>query len=120
MVNMKFRNLDLNNDWTFGKGTNNYVKDNQAIILDVETALLSWVGDCWFSLSDYVDWKNRLDKGQEINLEAELSTVIVQRQGVVTVNQLNVNLDASRNFTISYDITTIFSQSVQNSITIGQ
>ena len=117
---MNFRALDNNKDWTFGKGKNNYVQGDQAISLDIETAILSWVGDCWFSLKDCVDWKNRLDKGQEQNLEVELSTVIAQRQGVVTVNNLSYNLDILRNFTVSYDITTIFSQSVKNTITIGQ
>jgi len=112
---MKFRSLDKNNDWNFGQGKNSYVQDNDAIALDIKTAVLSWVGDCFFSKNDYIDWHRFLDKGQEENLQAALISVIAQRQGVVSVTNLSYNLE-DRDFSAEYDVVTIYSQSLKRKI----
>ena len=114
---MKFRNLDQNNDWVFGKGKQSYAITNEAIGLDIKTALQSWVGDCFFALYDYVDWHARLDKNQENNLKNELYSVIINRYGVVAVNTLNIELNPKRQFIVIYEIQTIFSKITDSFIT---
>ena len=112
---MKFRSLDKNSDWNLGQGINSYVQDNDAIALDIKTAVLSWVRDCFFAENDYIDWHTFLDKGQEENLQAALVSVISQRQGVVYVTTLDYNLE-DRDFHADYDVVTIYSQSLKGTI----
>lgn len=114
---MIFRQLTGIGDWTFGKGVHGYATAGDAIALNVQTRLLSWKGDCFFSLEDFVDWLGRLDKGQEDNLNAELQAVILASFGVVAINSFSASLDRNtRKYTVTYNISTIFSSSVLNKL----
>lgn len=76
--------------------------------------MLSWVGDCFFALNEGIDWKNRLDVGQQSALEQELRAMILSTYGVMGVNSVEVNFaGTSRLFTVTYDIITFFSPSFQ-------
>lgn len=117
---MIFRQLTSSGDWTFGKGINGYAVTENAIELNIRTRLLSWKGNCFFSLDDFVDWLSRLDKGQEDNLSRELRTVILQSFGVVSADIVSVNLDrATRNMTITYRVTTIYGQTFSNTLNMA-
>jgi len=41
---MIIRSLDINKDWTFGIGKNNYLTSHKAIVQNIETRLLSFFG----------------------------------------------------------------------------
>lgn len=113
---MRFRQLDANNDWTFGSGRNNFARDNAAIGLDVRTRILSWVGDCFFDIGAGIDWINRLGKtNQRALLELDLRRIILQAEGVTAINSLQTQL-IGREFRATYDIQTIFSKSYVDSI----
>lgn len=115
---MIIRKLDSTHDWTFGKGLANYAVNEQAIEENIQTRLLSWVGDCFFALDEGVDWKSRLDIGQMDNLKNELRTVIAQSAGVVSVNSVTVTFaGGDRLFTATYNIDTQFGQGFQNTLT---
>lgn len=117
---MIFRQLTASGDWTFGKGINGYATQQDAIGLNIKTRLLSWRGDCFFSLNDFVDWIARLDKGQMANLTAELQTVILQSVGVVAINSFTATLnDVSRFYQAVYNIQTIYSPSFQDTLTLA-
>jgi hypothetical protein len=117
---MKTRALDRGGDWTFGAGLQNYLTGADAIAQDVQTALKSWTGNCFWSLQDFVNWTQFLDKNQEAQLLAALQNVILNRFGVVALNQLSAVLDrATRQIVVTYDVTTIYTQSFQNTIAIG-
>lgn len=109
---MIIRKVDEQNDWNFGKGLADYARDELAIQENVKTRLLSWVGDCFCALQEGVDWKHRLDIGQEKALAQELRSVILQSFGVTKVTTLDVFLDhETRAFKVSYQMQTIFSPS---------
>lgn len=111
-MSMIFRQLTALGDWTFGQGISGYATDESAIELNIKTRLQSWKGDCFFSLNDWVDWLSRLDKGQENALNQELYNVILQSFGVVSVNSFTGVLDrVTRNYTVTFNITTIFGPS---------
>lgn len=111
---MKHRALDSALDWTFGKGLANYAVDEAAIELNIATRLRSWVGNCFFAMQDGIDWKNRLDVGEEAALLNDLRTLILQSQGVVGINAVSYNLDRrTRDFTVTYNIVTIYNQAFQ-------
>lgn len=114
---MIIRKVDTDNDWRFGKGKSDYARDDQAIQQNVKTRLLSWVGDCFFAMKDGIDWKARLDVGQQDDLLAEIKNLILQSEGVVGINSVVVEFnETTRLVLITYDIETIFSQSFQGLI----
>jgi hypothetical protein len=111
---MIHRQITAIGDWTFGKGISGFATNEQAIELNIRTRLQSWVGDCFFAQQDFVDWSARLDKGQEQNLVAELTSVILKSFGVVAVTSITAVLnDTTRICTVQAQITTIFSPSFQ-------
>ncbi len=111
---MIMRALTPSGDWTFGSGLANYATAEAAIEENILTWLQSWVNNCFFALKDGVDWRNLLDVGQAENLENSIRVNILQRYGVVGVNDLVVLFDAHhRKISITADITTIYSRSFQ-------
>jgi len=110
---MLFRRLDSSSDWTFGFGLSNFAQDSdEAIGLNLKTRILSWVGDCPWDIGAGIDWKARLDKGQQAALLADLRSLILQTDGVVDANSVSVDFDPiSRGMSIAYDVVTIFSAS---------
>lgn len=116
---MIFRNLDEKGDWSFGRGIGCYVRENQAIGLNIKTRIYSWLDDCFFALEDGIDWYNRLgSKNQRTLLELDLRRIILQSEGVTGILEFSSEL-TGRNFTANYSVETIYSQSFTGAITIG-
>lgn len=116
---MIFRRLDSDGDWTFGTGKGNYASRDEAIGLNVKTRLLSWLNDCFFALSEGIDWYNRLgSKNQQALLEMDLRRSVAQSEGVTGILSFDTSL-TDRNFDASYEITTRYSRSFRDSITAG-
>jgi hypothetical protein len=116
---MIFRQLTSLGDWTFGKGAAGYATAEAAIELNIKTRLLSWKGDCFFALDDFVDWYGRLDKGQKTNLDFELQAVIIASYGVVAINSYQGALnDATRAYQGIANIATIYGQSFINKLNL--
>lgn len=114
---MIIRKLDGNHDWTFGKGLNSYAVEEKALEENIQTRVLSWVGDCFFALQEGVDWRSRLDIGQQKELVEEIKSVILQSEGVVGVNSIELVFDGTtRLATITYNIQTIYSRDFQSVI----
>jgi len=112
---MIFRQLDSTGDFVFGRGRNSFAAGADSIALNIKTRILSWTGDCFFSLLDFVDWKNRLDYGQETLLLEELKSVILGSYGVVGINSVTVTLE-NRVIRIRYNIRTIYSPSFVSTV----
>jgi hypothetical protein len=104
------RALDINGDWTFGKGYNDYLSANRAVAQLVNTNLLSWLNDCFFATNDGVDWANLLGSKNQLALNLAISAVILNTDNVTGIVQLQVNHDPqTRNVSIMYQITSAFS-----------
>lgn len=111
---MIFRQLNAQGDWLFGQGVSGYATQEQAIELNIKTRLLSWTGDCFFAQNDFVDWLQRLDKGQSTNLTNELKYVILQSFGVVSVTSITGTLnDQTRAYECLASIQTIYGSNFQ-------
>lgn len=114
---MKIRKTDALGDWTFGKGLSGYAQDEAAIEQNVRERLLSWTNDCFFDLQAGIDWKSRLDAGQQSALEADVRAMILSSFGVVGVNSVVSAFDSrARMLTLSYDVSTIFTSSFKGQI----
>lgn len=117
---MIFRQLTALGDWTFGKGINSYATQNAAIELNIRTRLLSWKGNCFFALNDWVDWLNRLDKGQQNNLNQELKNVILQSFGVVSIVSFFGKLNPqTRFYEVTFTIETIYGTQFINGLNLA-
>lgn len=117
---MIFRGLTSDNDWTFGKGRENYARLNTAVGLNVKTRILSWVGDCFFALQEGIDWANRLDKNQQDLLENDLRRIILQSENVVGINSFDIIFNPeTRGFRADYSINTIYSKEYVDSIEVN-
>jgi hypothetical protein len=115
---MIFRNLDENNDWTFGSGKQNFTDRNTAIGLNIKTRIQSWVNDCFFDQSAGIDWINRLgEKNQRLLLELDLRRIILQSEGVTAIKEFDTILN-DRSFTGDYSVLTIYSKEFTDTITL--
>lgn len=113
---MSFRNLN-NGDWVFGTGRNAYVQENQEIGLNIETRLLSFLGDCFFDTEAGLDWFNLLDYRYQGKLENMVQDTIIKTPGVTGINSVDVVVGANRQIRITYDIQTIYSSSYTGEVT---
>lgn len=113
---MIFRSLDANGDWNFGRGQSDYLSTNAAIGANIQTRILSWLNDCYFSLNSGVDWLNRLgDAGQRDLLELDIRRIIQQSVGVTGITSLDIII-IGRKLTATYNIDTIFSKAYINAV----
>lgn len=107
---MRFRSLDINDDWNFGRGIESYVIDDNAIALDIRTSILSFFKDCWFDPNAGIDWLRLLgSKSTQKEIELNVRGTILRTTGVTKVNSIS-SVFRGRRLTVSYNINTIFSQ----------
>ena len=105
---MIIRNLDVNNDWTFGSGKQNYKSELDALELNIKTRLKEWKGDCFYSPDSGVDYYNFLDVGTKDFLDMDVKRVILQSEGVLKINSYESTLNSNRSFSATATITTIY------------
>ncbi len=107
---MRVRALDVNGDWTYGKGQNNYLTRNAAVAQNIQTRLMSFLGDCFFDLSAGIDWFTFLGGKDLLGLNLAVSAVILNSQDVTGIRQLSIDLDeTTRAVTIVYRVQTTYS-----------
>lgn len=106
---MRVRAIDVNHDWLFGKGQNDYVRNLYAVIQNINTRLNSFLGDCFFDNGAGVDWFNLLGGKDQISLNLAISSVILNTQDVTGINQLSVAVSSARNITVTYTVQTSYS-----------
>lgn len=111
---MRVRALDVNGDWTFGKGKNDYLIDIDAVAQNIQTRLLMFLGDCFFSLTDGIDWFNLLGSKNEAGLVLAVKTVLVNTPGVTGIEQVSVSLSTSRAIKITFNVQTSYGRNIQN------
>lgn len=106
---MIIRNTTPEGDFTFGKGIQDYRRDLSAILLNIQTRLKSWKGDCFFAAAEGVDYNNFLDIGTKNFLDSDIKRVILQSEGVLKIQTYESTLDReNREFTGRASIITIF------------
>ena len=106
---MIHRNLDEKNDWTFGKGIQDYTRELDAVKINIKTRLQSWKSDCFFALTEGVDYNNLLDVGTKSLLDSDIKRVILQSEGVLKINTYESELDRTeRGYTGEAEIFTIY------------
>ena len=114
---MIIRNLDSNHDWMFGSSLADFLTNEDAIVLNINTRLLSWLNDCFFDMGAGIDWLNLLGSlGKKNMLDINLRRLILQSYGVTGLTSFYVTLNSNRLFQANYTINTIFSHGYQASL----
>jgi len=114
------RALTATGDWQFGRGIQDYLRNEQAIALNVKTRLRSFLNDNFWATDFGIDWWNLL--GQK-NPAAQTGVLLACREmlansyGVVRINSVAATTEpVTRKLTITYNIDTVFSRSVTGTI----
>lgn len=113
---MIVRQVDYRNDWKFGKGKNDYLRDKAAVAQSIRTRVQEFLGDCFFNTLAGVDWFNLLGGKDLIALNLRIKTVILNTQDVVGVVDLTITRNSARGVSISYEATTVYEGALGNSI----
>jgi hypothetical protein len=109
-----FRAVDANLDWSFGSGIQSYLTGQAAIEADIKTALLVFLGECFFALQAGVDWANLIggkNPAAQAGIILQCRTVILSRFGVTAVTSVSSTLIGRKPF-VAYSVNTIYSQNV--------
>lgn len=107
---MRVRALDEVNDWTFGKGANDYKVNRRAVAQNIQTRLSSFLGDCFFDQTAGIDWFNLLGSKQRLALELAISSVILNTADVTGMVELESELNpTTRNLRVRYTVQTAYS-----------
>jgi len=103
------RSVDVENDWLFGKGRNNYKRNLDAVAQSVKTRLQSFLGDCFFAERDGIDWFNLLGAKDQTELSLAVASVILNTTDVTKVIDFEINLDKNtRDIRINFEIETVY------------
>lgn len=71
---------------------------------------MSFLGDCFFDITAGIDWFNLLSGSKnELVLNLNVSSIILNTTGVTGILQLNISLNAQRGSSISYKAQTVYS-----------
>lgn len=116
---MIFRSLTTSGDWTFGAGLANYATAQKAIAFNIQTSILMWKGDCFFSLANWINWKGLLNVGQQSNLNNTLQSQLSRCYGVIGIVSATAQFNATtRNVVVTYTVNTVYSTQVKNQVAI--
>ena len=116
---MMFRSLDINHDWNFGQGLQSYVSGEQAIGLNIQTRILSFVGDCFFDMLAGINWFiyfGTPNQTQQTLLSVQ--ACILQSYGVTKVNSVTMNETSAGSLYLTFNIYDIYSQTAPYSQTL--
>ena len=108
---MIVKSLDSNGDWTFGSSLNNYLRNQKAVVQNVNTRLQEFLGDCFFNTGAGINWLNLLGGKNQTAISLAVTNTILSTDQVIGLQQLNINLnDATRSLFIEYTVQTSYSQ----------
>ena len=117
---MTFRNIDGSEDWTFGHGRQDYLRDQAAIAVNIATRLRSFLNDCFWALDAGVDWWNLLgttNPSAQTNIIIQTRTVLANSYGVVRINSVTATTDrATRRLRVNYNVDTIFNRNLVGTV----
>ena len=115
---MIFRGNLNDDDWAFGRGKQNYLTLNDAIMRNVYTRLRYFYSECFFDAAKGVAWFDIL--GQPVRNQSfavlAIKNEIGDCYGIIAVTDVKYVLDAMRNMTINYVVDTIYSTGVTGTV----
>lgn len=114
---MILRNV-VDGDWTFGAGKQNYLRDNNAISLNIETTLKTFLGECFFAPDFGLPWFDLIDSKNKDIIILYVKAAISDCYGVLNVQEVEYSFNELRELEIKYTISTIYEKTLQGVINI--
>ena len=108
---MSVRSLDVDGDWEFGKGRNDYKSGAKFVAQSLQTRIKSSLGNCFFDVDAGIDWFNLLGSKNKKAISLAVSSIILNTEDVIAIVALSVNLSQNRNINLSYEIETVYGRS---------
>ncbi|MBP2156854.1 hypothetical protein [Erwinia rhapontici] len=104
--------LDKDNDWTLGRGRQNYITGGIAIAQKVKTRVRSFSNDNPLNMDDNIDWLYLLsEKNTEQETLREIERVVLATDGVMRIIELSMTVNKNtRNQVIELRIETVFDE----------
>ena len=90
---MRFRALDEDGDWKFGKGRNDFLLDNQALMLNIKTRLLEFLNDCFWDMEKGIDWWTLLGGKNLKSILVDVQRTILRSYQVKKIVKLDYKLN---------------------------
>jgi hypothetical protein len=115
---MIFRGSTVTSDWVFGRGKQNYLRDNAAVMKNIETRLRTIYSECFFDPTIGVQWFELLGQKSVEKLILAVKKEIYNCYGVVRVLDVSYESDPiTRTLTVNYSVDTIFTTGASGSFT---
>lgn len=109
----RFRTLDSDWDFNFGKGKQDYASDSLAVSYRLKTKLLSWNRDCFFDAEAGIDWKNILgNKNVKSTADYAVRNVLATDEGVDEVEYFESSM-SGRVYTCTARVKTIYGETIE-------
>jgi hypothetical protein len=116
---MAVRAITPQGDWTFGAGIAGYLQGNAAIAQQIQTSILQILGECFWDAGAGIAWFQWLQSFDPNGLALAISTVILKIQNVTGINSISINLGANRVFSASWNVSTVFTQTLSGVTTFS-
>jgi len=104
--------LDKDDDWTLGRGRNNYITGGAAIAQKVKCLVRSFKNDNPLNMDDNIDWIYLLsEKNTEQETLREIERVVLATAGVMRIIDLSMTVNKkTRNQVVELRIETVFDE----------
>jgi hypothetical protein len=115
---MIFRALTGDGDWRWGSGKASYARDNNAIILDLETTLKTFLGECFFYPNFGQPWFDLINELNKDIVVLSIKSAIQAVAGVLSISEIEYTYTTSRELTIKYNIATTYNAQTLGTVII--
>lgn len=104
--------LDKDDDWTLGRGRNNYITGGAAIAQKVKCRVRSFKNDNPLNMDDNIDWIYLLsEKNTEQETLREIERVVLATDGVMRIIDLSMTVNKkTRKQVVELRIETVFDE----------
>jgi hypothetical protein len=77
----------------------------------ISTSVQEFLGECWFAITDGIDWNNLLGKNNQLAINLAVSACILNIGGggvVTSIVTASITVTSARKITLTYSINTIY------------
>lgn len=108
---MRYRALDENGDYTFGRGKDNFLVNSPDMVRQsIQTRLLLIRGEWFLDKTEGTPWDKVIGKGTNKTHDLVIQTRILQTKGVSSIVQYQSQVDpVTRSLSIAALVITIYS-----------
>lgn len=116
----KIRAVNNKWEWLWGRSKGNYAQESRALALDLKMQIQSWVGDCFFSTEDYIDWNYLLgSKNTEDEIQEVIRALLDRNAEVAGVTDVTATVDReNRKISVTYSYIDIFGGEMREEINV--